>query len=152
MNQLKTILRQLRRSLKQLNLSRYKDIYTQLAINKAKLEATQNQLHKDPQHQQLQPKEREDRIRFLDILDSSIKLMHQQSKLQWLHKDDQCTKFFFAKMKQRKQANYIYSINCANKNKTDGFLDVARAITNFYQQLLGKQKVGKPRMKNNSIT
>ena len=81
MKKLISALKQLRRPLKQSNVNRYKDIYTKLAIKKAQLEATPNPLRKDPQHRQLQAKEREDRIRYLDKLDSSIKLMHQQSNL-----------------------------------------------------------------------
>ncbi|KAJ8421537.1 hypothetical protein Cgig2_018447 [Carnegiea gigantea] len=82
MQQLFNVLRQLRSPLKHLNISKYRDIYGQLALSKAQLEATQNQLHQNPLNQHLQALEREDRLKYLDILDSSIKLMRQQSKLE----------------------------------------------------------------------
>ncbi|KAJ8420006.1 hypothetical protein Cgig2_010433 [Carnegiea gigantea] len=67
--------------------------------------------------------------------------MRQQSKLEWLNSGDHYTKLFFAKMKQRKQANYIYSINDATGTIVDDFSAVAKTLTDFYQQLLGKQKI-----------
>jgi len=43
-------------------------------------------------------------------------------------------------MKYRKQANYIYSINDASGQRTDGFLEVGKVVTEFYQKLLGSTK------------
>ncbi|KAJ8426160.1 hypothetical protein Cgig2_032642 [Carnegiea gigantea] len=91
----------LRSPLKHLNISKYRDIYGQLALSRAQLEATQNQLHQNPLNQHLQAQEREDRPKYPGILDSSIKLLRQQSKLEWLNQGDQCSKFFFAKMKHQ---------------------------------------------------
>jgi len=60
--------------------------------------------------------------------------------LYWLNNGDQCTQVFLAKLKRRKQANYIYSINDAQGNRVAGFTDVAKVLTDFYQDLLGKQR------------
>ncbi|KAJ8422235.1 LOW QUALITY PROTEIN: hypothetical protein Cgig2_012329 [Carnegiea gigantea] len=43
-------------------------------------------------------------------------------------------------IKQRKQANYMYSINNAQRHPVTGFADIANVVTDFYQDLLGVQK------------
>ncbi|KAJ8423028.1 LOW QUALITY PROTEIN: hypothetical protein Cgig2_016506 [Carnegiea gigantea] len=83
------------------------DIHNQLAISRTQLGDTQYQLQKDPGNSQRQEREREEREKYIDILDLSTKLMRQQSKMDWINDGDHCNKFFFAKIKQRKQANYI---------------------------------------------
>ncbi|KAJ8419733.1 hypothetical protein Cgig2_013408 [Carnegiea gigantea] len=109
MYQLVHVLRAIRKPLKQLNNSRFKDIYQQLDVSKD----IQTKIYQDQYDIQLQQQEMEAREKYLDILDSALKLMHQQSKLDWVNKGDQCSHLFFAQIKQRKQANYIYSINNA---------------------------------------
>ncbi|KAJ8446318.1 hypothetical protein Cgig2_005849 [Carnegiea gigantea] len=66
--------------------------------------------------------------------------MRQQSKLEWINNGDQCIKLFFTKMKQRKQANYIYSINDATGMRVDGFSAAAKVMIEFYHQLIGEQQ------------
>ncbi|KAJ8419404.1 hypothetical protein Cgig2_007179 [Carnegiea gigantea] len=135
-HQLTQIQKRMQKPLQQLNGNRLKDIHNQLAISKAQLEEIQNQLQHDLRNRQLQEKERVGRERYIDILDSSTKLMRQQSKLECINGRDHYTKFFFAKMKQRKQANYIFSINDYTGNRVDGFQAVAKVMTEFYQKLL----------------
>jgi len=125
MYQLIQILKRLQKPLQQLNGNRFKDIHNQLALSRTQLEQIQNQLQYDPRNRQLQEKEKVIRESYVDILDSSTKLMRQQSKLEWINVGDHCTKFFFAKMKQRKQVNYIFSINDETGNRVDGFQAVA---------------------------
>lgn len=65
--------------------------------------------------------------------------MHRQRKVNWSKFEDQCTRLFFDKVKQRKQASFIYSIHNKNNDRMDGFDAVAEAITEYYKQLLRKQ-------------
>ncbi|KAJ8422255.1 LOW QUALITY PROTEIN: hypothetical protein Cgig2_025875 [Carnegiea gigantea] len=81
------------------------------------------QLVQDPSNRQLQEREREDREKYIDILDSSTKLMRQQTKLDWINDGDHYTKF-------------IYSINDGNGTRVDGLLAVAKVMTEYYQKLL----------------
>ena len=101
MQQLAQILKRMQKPLQQLNGRKFKDIHSHLALSRAQLEDTQHKLHQDPSNNQLQEKEKEDKEKYIDILNSSIKLMRQQSKMDWINEGDHCTKFFFAKMKQR---------------------------------------------------
>jgi len=102
MYQLTQILKRLQKPLQQLNGNRFKDVHNQLVISKAQLDHIQNQLQHDPGNRQLQEKERENRERYIDILDSSTKLMRQQSKLEWINIGDHCTNFFFCKNEAEK--------------------------------------------------
>ncbi|KAJ8432352.1 hypothetical protein Cgig2_014971 [Carnegiea gigantea] len=125
--------------LNHLNANRFRDIYTQLEISRAQLENTQGQLHHEPLNEELQAKERAERAKYLDILDSSIMLMRQQSKLEWINSGDHYTKLFFAKMKQRKQANCICSLNDDKGNRIEGFTEVTSLMTEYYKKLIGDQ-------------
>jgi len=59
----------------------------------------------------------------------------------WIKYRDGCTKFFFAKMKQRKMAKYMYSIYDTNRNQMTGFDQVAYAMNDYDKHLLVKQVV-----------
>ncbi|KAJ8426568.1 hypothetical protein Cgig2_010627 [Carnegiea gigantea] len=135
MYQLAEVLKSLRKPLKHLNNTRFKDVYQQLDITREKLENIQMRLHQDYHNSQLQEQEKEARDRYLDILDSALKLMHQQSKIgkiEWSNKGDQCSRLFFAKMNQRKQADYIYSITNAQGQEARGFAEIANVLSDFY--------------------
>ncbi|KAJ8421818.1 hypothetical protein Cgig2_023811 [Carnegiea gigantea] len=55
--------------------------------------------------------------------------------------EDVCTRFFLTKAKQRKLATYIYSLKDQNGEKKEGFDEVAKIISSFYSNLLGKQLI-----------
>ncbi|KAJ8420784.1 hypothetical protein Cgig2_030492 [Carnegiea gigantea] len=63
----------------------------------------------------------EARDRYITILSSSMALLRQQCKLDWLKYGDDCTRFFFARAKQRKLSTYIYSIRDARRTEVEGF-------------------------------
>ena len=73
------------------------------------------------------------------MLKLSSSLIHQQNKINWSKFGDQCPRMFFAKVKQRKQATCVYSILNKDKVRVYGFEVVAGVMTNYNQQLLGKQ-------------
>ena len=75
----------------------------------------------NPQNTELLKEEKECRITYLNIMKSSLSLMKQQSKLEWLNHGDSGPRFFFAKLRQRKQSNYVYSINNEKGDKVEGF-------------------------------
>jgi len=78
-------------------------------------------------------------VRYINILYSSISLLQQQCKLEWIKYGDTVSKLFFAKAKQRKLAIYIYSIKDANGNWVEGFDNVGKVMAEFYTRLLGHQ-------------
>ena len=76
--------------------------------------------------------------RYVSILSLVLSLIKQQCKAEWIQMGDDCIRFFFTKAKQRKLATYIYSLKDQNGEKKEGFDEVAKIISSFYSNLLGK--------------
>ncbi|KAJ8419291.1 hypothetical protein Cgig2_000308 [Carnegiea gigantea] len=68
-----------------------------------------------------------------------MSLIKQQSKIDWIKYGDNCTRFFFAKIKQRKPTTYTYSIEDVNGQNVEGFDNVGQAMLQYYKGLLGTQ-------------
>ena len=62
------------------------------------------------------------------------------SKIEWIKHEDDNTRLFHAKAKQRKLATYIYSIKDANGSTVEGFEQVQQVMLGFYKNLLGRQR------------
>ena len=92
----------------------------------------QNELHGNLRDEGLLEQEKEARGRYLELLKSSLNLIKQQSKQLWITHGDQTSKLFFAKMKQRKINNYMYSITDGNGNRKEGFEEVEKIMLQFY--------------------
>jgi len=75
----------------------------------------------------------------MDILASSLALIQQQSKIEWIKYGDDNTRHFHTKAKQRKMATYINNIKDENGIQVKGFDQVQQTMSKFYQQLLGAQ-------------
>ena len=71
-------------------------------------------LQQGPTNEDLLQKEQEARKRHANILTSSLSLIQQQSKTEWIKYGDDNTRFFHAKAKQRKMATYTYAIHDEN--------------------------------------
>ena len=104
------------------------------------LEKVQNELYGNPRDEGLLEQEKEERGRYLEFLKSSLTLIEQQSKQLWITHGDQTSKLFFARMKQRKINNYVYSITDGNGNRREGFDEVAKIMLQFYHGLLGRKE------------
>ncbi|KAJ8420159.1 hypothetical protein Cgig2_021594 [Carnegiea gigantea] len=60
-------------------------------------------------------------------------------KDEWISYGDDYTRYFFAKIKHRKIATYILSIQDDKGQTRQGFLEVKEVMHNYYKNLLGKQ-------------
>ncbi|KAJ8429087.1 hypothetical protein Cgig2_006828 [Carnegiea gigantea] len=76
-------------------------------------------------------------------------IIKQQCKAKWISYGDECTKYFFAKVKQRKIATYFFEIKDAQGQQKQGFGEVAGIIQIFYKKLLGEQNA--PRISMSKI-
>ncbi|KAJ8435058.1 hypothetical protein Cgig2_015563 [Carnegiea gigantea] len=81
--------------------------------------------------------EREAQEKHISILSSSIALIKQQSKLEWIKYGDDCTRLFFAKAKQRKLSTYIYTLKTGAETQIEGFEKIGEIMFQFYKDLLG---------------
>ena len=129
----------MRPKLSKLHKQNYADLQAQQEKARDHLCTLQLQMHQDPQNRDLKTEEKLAKEHYVAILSSSMALIKQQCKIEWLKYGDDCTKLFMAKSKQRKLANYIYSINDSTGQSVEGFDKVGTVFYKFYQNLLGSQ-------------
>ena len=73
----------------------------------------------------------------MDILNSSLSLLKQQRKLEWIKYGGDNAKLFFAKAKQKKLASYIYTIKDVTEQYVEGFENVGKVMMTYNKKLLG---------------
>ncbi|KAJ8419740.1 hypothetical protein Cgig2_015758 [Carnegiea gigantea] len=134
---LQQVLCSFKHPLKQLNQSRYVDIYMQQARARNKLLQTQALLQQDPFNSDLLQKEASSRDHYIAINHSVILLIKQQSKAEWIGYGDECSRIFMARIKQRKALISIFHIQDQNNQRVEGFKAVLEVLTNYYKGLLG---------------
>ncbi|KAJ8422634.1 hypothetical protein Cgig2_028505 [Carnegiea gigantea] len=129
---------QVRRQLSQLNRVHFKDLKIQQELARNALLQLQQALQCSPDNATLKHLENEARANYISILSSSLTLLRQQCKIDWISYGDDSTRFFFAKAKQRKLTTYIYSIHDASDNEVEGFDLVGDVLFSYYRDHLGK--------------
>jgi len=67
-------------------------------------------------------------LHYITILSSVIDLIRQQCNTDWIGCGDYCTKYLFAKAKQRKIETYVYEIKDDNGQSHQGFEAVATLL------------------------
>ncbi|KAJ8419651.1 hypothetical protein Cgig2_020573 [Carnegiea gigantea] len=130
----------LRPKLQHLHRDKFGDLRLQEAKARQQLANVQAALENQPDHASLLQQEKELRDHYISILASSLKLMKQQNKMEWLGYGDECSKLFYAKTKQRKLTTYIYSIQDESGAWVEGFEQVGKTMVNFYHQLLSTEE------------
>ena len=128
----------MRYHLSQLNQNHFKDLKIQQEIVRNKLHRLQQDLQSSPESVTLKHQEKEARKIYGSILSSSYALLKQQCKIEWIKYGDDCTRFFFAKAKQRKLATYICSLQDASGDVVEGFDKVGEVLHAFCKDLLGR--------------
>ncbi|KAJ8427389.1 hypothetical protein Cgig2_008805 [Carnegiea gigantea] len=136
---LKNYLDHIRVTLQQLNRSSFHDLKEQQELACCRLTQIQHELQTHPHHKELICREKNAREHYINILSSSIALLQQQCKLEWIKYGDTSSKMFFAKAKQCKLATYIFSIKDETGKWTEGFENVSKVMVAFYKKLLGPQ-------------
>ena len=91
----------------------------------------------DPSNKEWKHKESLARAYYIHILSLVIDIIKQQSKVEWIGYGDECTKYFFAKIKQMKIATYILIIQDDQGHTKQGFSEVTEVMHKFYKSLLG---------------
>ena len=135
---LKHLLCNLEGPLGQLNKHKYADIYSQQARAKDILIQAQVSLQNDPFNAELVQQDNMARQNYVMITQSALSLIKQQSKAEWVGYGDDCSRFFMAKIKQRKAMTSIYQLKDKQGQWVRGFDEVADIMTDFYTDLLGR--------------
>jgi len=128
-----------RKELQKLNKHQYADLKSQLSKARNDLEKIQAHLFEDPMNKQLAQRENTQRNHYTLILSSVIDILRQQCKAEWLAYGDECTRYFFAKAKQRKTSSYIFELHDDQGKLHQGFPAVASILQHYYKSQLGEQ-------------
>ena len=152
MHQAKHFFSQMRHYLSQLNCDHFHDLKIQQESARNALLRLQHDLQCTPGHANLQQQEMEARKKYNSILSSSLVLLKQQSKIDWINYRDDCTRIFFTKAKQRKLDTYIYTIQDASSDVVEGFDKVGKVLYTFYKDLLGKASQPRAPLDNSTLS
>ncbi|KAJ8419763.1 hypothetical protein Cgig2_030065 [Carnegiea gigantea] len=120
-------LKNARSALQKLNKNKYTNLRTQLCKARADLEGVQLLLSQNPGDQEWLQKADMTRTHYIHILSSS-------SKARWIGYGEDCTRYFFTKIKQRKTATYILSIQDDQGQIRQGFSKVKELCAPFIDQ------------------
>ena len=138
LQQLGRYLAHLRAKLRILNKDHFANLRSQQSKARSELDKIQSALQDDPSNDHLHHQEKEVREKYIDDLSSSLSLIQQQTKMEWITQGDDNTRFFFAKAKQRKLSTYIYTIKDDQGNQVEGFEQVGNVMLQFYKKLMRK--------------
>jgi len=100
----------IRTSLSILNKEHFSSLKDQQLRARRNLELLQQECQDHLGDILISTQEKEARDRYILILSSSMDLIKQQCKLEWIKYRDDSTRLFFAKAKQRKLSTYIYTL------------------------------------------
>ncbi|XP_074300066.1 uncharacterized protein LOC141631271 [Silene latifolia] len=78
------------------------------------------------------------------LKEAETKILIQKAKVHDIEHNDSCSKFFFAKIKERQQSQYIGEIQDIHGSLHSGLHDVGEAFVDYYQQLLGSSSAVHP--------
>ena len=131
-------LSQQRNRLRHLNHSRFNDLRRQQEIARDRLLQLQQVLQHSPDSDYLKALEKDARNHYISILTSSLSLLKQQCKIDWINYGDDSTRFFYARAKHRKLASYIFSIQNTTGEVVEGFDKVGDVLLSYYKDLLGQ--------------
>lgn len=102
------------------------------------------QLAEVPESTELAEQEHQARIHYNKLLSSTLDLVQQQSKIDWIKYGDAGTRFFHAKAKQRKLQLYVYSLQDNEGHSLTGFEAVSDELSSYYSHQLGSSIPGQP--------
>jgi len=139
MHTLCNFLNRIRYPLKRLHRDQFSDLKEQQIKARNNLEILQYNYHRNPTDIATAHQEKEAREKYISILSSSLDLIKQQSKMEWIGYGDDCTRFFYAKAKRRKISSYIYTITDQEGRSVEGFDQVGLTMFQHYKNLLGEQ-------------
>jgi len=141
LNHLITAINKLKVLLSRLHKDNYARLRAQQELARGELTRIQLLLQDDPLNSKTIQAEKEARSKYISILSSSMALMKQQCKMKWISYDDDNTRTFFARAKQRKLASFIYQIKDDKGDFVKGFDKMGQIMMSYYNALLGEQSI-----------
>ncbi|XP_074270876.1 uncharacterized protein LOC141594786 [Silene latifolia] len=131
-------LKNVKQGLKQLQASHFADIETKVKEKREALSQCFHDLQKWPDSHDLLEKEKQLCTDIWQLKDIELMILAQRAKAHNIKYNDTCSKFFFAKIKERQQSQMIGEIKGVYGTRHQGLHSVGEAFVDYYQQLLGE--------------
>ncbi|KAL0292193.1 UNVERIFIED_CONTAM: hypothetical protein Sradi_6999800, partial [Sesamum radiatum] len=81
------------------------------------------------------------RIVFCSAVKMEVGMLQQRAKMSWFKHGDQCSKYFFRKVRARRIRQRIYQITDSTGATLTEASDIANEFVSYYQSLLGGSRV-----------
>ncbi|XP_074267197.1 uncharacterized protein LOC141590507 [Silene latifolia] len=139
-----TKLKQLKRSLRQLNSDQFSDIENLAKVTELSLEHLQEQLRVDPLNEGLciAMKACAKEVEFLNT--AKLAYLRQKSKVNWMKEGDENSNFFHSSIKRRRAKNRVYQVKDMRGVMCSTEENIKCAFKEFYISLLGTSKPVSP--------
>ncbi|XP_074304498.1 uncharacterized protein LOC141639225 [Silene latifolia] len=144
MHRLMAKLKNTKKSLSALHLAHFSNISARVKLKQAELNQCFLDLQQSPLSEDLILKEKIASQEFWALKEAETKILIQKAKVHDIEHNDSCSKFFFAKIKERQQSQYIGEIQDIHGSLHIGLHDVGEAFVDYYQQLLGSSSAIHP--------
>ncbi|KAL2904673.1 Tetratricopeptide repeat protein 23-like [Bienertia sinuspersici] len=129
-------LKQVKKSLKELNNTGYCSIQVEEAKAFNKLIQIQEHLHQNPLDNAAMEEERHAQQMYKTKNKAYISVLKQKAKIQWIRDGDENSALFHSSIKRRRLQNNVYAIKDHHGNWQDSPVGVEQAFVNYYQELL----------------
>ncbi|KAK9740053.1 hypothetical protein RND81_03G007700 [Saponaria officinalis] len=133
-------LKHVRAALRGLHRGGFSNIQDRIADARTRLEECQLQLQCHPSDEVLQARVHTLKAGYLKCLTTELSMLKQKSKADSIVYNDSSTKFFYARVNERRQAQIIGSIMDHHGAMRTGMTDVADSFINYYKTLLGSSR------------
>ncbi|KAL2923459.1 hypothetical protein RDABS01_014950 [Bienertia sinuspersici] len=143
-------LKQVKKSLKELNNTGYCSIQVEEAKAFNKLIQIQEHLHQNPLDNAAMEEERQAQQMYKTKNKSYISFLKQKAKIQWIRDGDENSALFHSSIKRRRLQNNVYAIK-DHGNWQDSPIGVEQAFVNYYQELLGQKMEGRWEVKREIV-
>ncbi|XP_074318623.1 uncharacterized protein LOC141655440 [Silene latifolia] len=130
----------LKQPLKLLNIAQFDDIENNTVRAWQHLEYIQGKLRSDPLNADLIQQENDAAKCYRELNDVSCAFLFQKSKVTWVDKGDNNTKYFHSVLKSRQARNKVVKIADQNGVACESTDQIQQAFLDFYIQLLGTAK------------
>ncbi|XP_074290333.1 uncharacterized protein LOC141617062 [Silene latifolia] len=137
MHRLMRKLKKVRLALCGLHSASFSNIEHRLDVKREELNCCFQELQQEPLSESLINKEQALSQEFWKLKEVEAKILIQRAKLHDLKHNDTCSSFFFAKIKERQQSQYVSEIQDVQGVTHYGLQNVGGAFMEYYQQLLG---------------
>ncbi|KAL2894253.1 hypothetical protein RDABS01_010162 [Bienertia sinuspersici] len=144
-------LKQVKKSLKELNNSGYCSIQAEEVKAFNELIQIQEHLHQNPLDIAAMEKERQAQQMYKAKNKAYISFLKQKAKIQWIRDGDENSALFHSIIKRRRLHNNVYAIKDLQGNWQDTPVGVEQTFVNYYQELLGQKMEGRWEVKREIV-